>query len=140
MPQKKEGVGRCQNDAEVSATLEGSANPRHDRAGSQRERRLDCMATAQDSRFVRLALMKGVVHKTMCLPATLSSDPSSAFLLVYGRSPSTIRTRCGFRGKSPLRTEMISSLDSDIVSPPGPVPLAIGSLALSRLSSIVLLI
>lgn len=42
--------------------------------------------------------------------------------------------------KSPLRTEMISSLDSDIVSPPGPVSLAIGSLALSRLSSIVLLI
>src|SRR6516225_6710038 len=42
--------------------------------------------------------------------------------------------------KSPLRTEMISPRDSDMMSPPGPVPLAMGLLALSRLSSIVLLI
>jgi len=42
--------------------------------------------------------------------------------------------------KSPLRTEMISPPDSDMMSPPGPVPLAMGLLALSRLSSIVLLI
>jgi hypothetical protein len=42
--------------------------------------------------------------------------------------------------KSPLRTEMIAPPDSDMMSPPGPVPLAMGLLALSRLSSIVLLI
>ncbi|WGR97450.1 hypothetical protein MTX26_23920 [Bradyrhizobium sp. ISRA443] len=40
--------------------------------------------------------------------------------------------------KSPLRTEMIAPPDSDMMSPPGPVPLAMGLLALSRLSSIVL--
>jgi len=39
--------------------------------------------------------------------------------------------------KSPLRTEMITHPDSDMMSPPGPVPLAMGLLALSRLSSIV---
>jgi hypothetical protein len=37
--------------------------------------------------------------------------------------------------KSPLRTEMISPRDSDMMSPPGPMPLAMGLLALSRRSS-----
>ena len=58
----------------------------------------------------------------------------------YDASSAYIRSQVRIPMKSPLRTEMISPPDSDMMSPPEPVPLAMGLLALSRLSSIVLLI